>query len=87
LKQGFAARPDAVHIPTFQGERGHPTFFPWALASKVGQLPEGQGINSLRSLEDVASVLHPVEEPSVLWDLDTPADYQQVQQALGDQPA
>ena len=82
LKEGFAKRPGAIHIPTYLSERGHPTFFPWALASKVGSLPVGQGINALRSLEDVSSVFHPVDEPSVLWDVDTPADYEQVLRAI-----
>lgn len=86
LKSGFLGTPHAIHIPTSRGERGHPTIFPWTLASKVSELPAGQGINALRSLPGVSTVLHPVEDPSVLWDLDTPEDYEQLLRALAEQP-
>lgn len=65
-----------ILVPTFEGRRGHPTLFAWSLAEEVFSLPADVGLNGLlqRHPEDVHELA--VEEPSVLWDLDTPADYQ-----------
>lgn len=86
LVDRFAAEPSAIHIPTFEGRGGHPTLFPWSLASRVKQLPQGEGLNSLRRLPGVRTALHPTGEPSVLWDLDTPEDYQRLLAAISDAP-
>jgi molybdenum cofactor cytidylyltransferase len=87
LMDGFHNNPEAIHLPTFQGRSGHPAIFPCRLAQRVSQLPPGQGLNALRSLPDVQTVLYPTDEPSVLWDLDTPEDYEHLLQALSDRPA
>jgi molybdenum cofactor cytidylyltransferase len=80
----FRRDPHAIHIPTFQGKGGHPTLFPWALASRVAELPPDQGLNSLRKLVEVRTAQHPTDEPSVLWDLDTPEDYARLVAAVED---
>ena len=87
LIDSFALDPLAIHLPTFNGRGGHPTLFPWPLAERVKQLPQGEGLNSLRRLPGVRTSLHPTSEPSVLWDLDTPEDYQRLLAAISTPPA
>jgi molybdenum cofactor cytidylyltransferase len=78
--------PQAITIPTYEGRRGHPTLFPWRLAAEVPQLPPDQGLNRLvrAHAENVREI--PVSAQSILWDLDTPQDYQQLLARLNDQP-
>jgi molybdenum cofactor cytidylyltransferase len=69
------AHPGAIVIPTFDGERGHPLFMPWQVATQIPDLPAGTGVNAL--LADPSQQVHPfeVQEPGTLADLDTPEDY------------
>lgn len=81
LNSLLQSRPESertILIPTFQGRRGHPTLFPWHLAAKVLELPADQGLNRL--VRDHAKEVReiPVQTESILWDLDTPRDYQQL---------
>jgi CTP:molybdopterin cytidylyltransferase MocA len=64
-----------ILVPTCGGRRGHPTLLGWRYAARVGGIPPNFGLNWLlqRYADDVAEV--PVEDPTILWDLDTPADY------------
>lgn len=82
LISGFRARSDAMHLPTCDGRNGHPLLIPWSLALRVRELPAGEGLNALKRLPDVEVVKHPVDDRSVLWDLDTPEDYQRLLQML-----
>ena len=66
-----------IMVPTFDGRRGHPTFFRWKLADEVAALPPGRGLNELlkgRHQQEVCEL--PVDDRAVLTDLDTPADYE-----------
>src|SRR5690606_17535852 len=76
LLAGFEADRYAIHLPVHEGRRGHPVLLPWQLARQVRNLPEGTGVNALRALPGVQTIEHQVRHPSILWDLDTPADYQ-----------
>ncbi|HVJ66596.1 MAG TPA: nucleotidyltransferase family protein [Caulifigura sp.] len=78
LIQAFQVRPGAMHLPTYKDRNGHPTLIPWSLARRVRELPAGEGLNSLKQLPGVEVVRHPVDDPSILWDLDTPEDYQRL---------
>ncbi len=70
------AKDDAdVLVPVYRERRGHPALFRWTLAKRLGNLPEGKGVNSLRTLPGVRLVQHPVDCDSVLADMDTPDDY------------
>ncbi len=64
-----------ICIPTYNGRRGHPVLFDWRLAAEIGGLPAGAGLNALvaRRADDVEEC--PQRDPSVLDDMDTPADY------------
>lgn len=67
-----------ILVPTCGRRRGHPTLFSWRYAARVGDIPANHGLNWLLQeyADDVAEV--PVEDPTILWDLDTPADYERL---------
>jgi molybdenum cofactor cytidylyltransferase len=67
-----------ILVPTHQGKRGHPTILPFALLQEINELPPNEGINSLLRRREGQTVLVPVDDPAVLWDLDTEEDYQRL---------
>lgn len=87
LIDGWIAESPEILVPTFQGKRGHPTFFRWRLAAEVRQLPADRGLNQL--LKQHAGTVRelPFEDPGVLADLDTPEDYNRLQRRFGEEQA
>jgi molybdenum cofactor cytidylyltransferase len=71
-----------IFVPTYQGKRGHPVILPFALVSEIKALPIEVGINELIRRQAESSVLVAVDDPAILWDLDTPEDYQRLLAAL-----
>ena len=74
-----------ILIPTCQGRRGHPTIFSWELAPRVPDIPKDCGLNWLvrssgATIEEVS-----IDDPAILTDLDTPADYEALKRAFGGQ--
>lgn len=68
--------PSAVIVPSHHSRRGHPTLFPWRLAERIHDIPPNQGLNWLLRQPDVVVCEVPVDDPSILTDLDTPEDYE-----------
>jgi molybdenum cofactor cytidylyltransferase len=64
-----------ILVPTVNGRRGHPTLFPWKHAAEILRIPPGSGVDSFVRWQTVREV--PVNDPGILCDLDTPADYDQ----------
>lgn len=71
-------------VPTYQGRRGHPTFFRWPLADQVAAIPADSGINCLLKKEDVIVEEYESASPGVVLDLDTPADFEALVKSLTD---
>jgi molybdenum cofactor cytidylyltransferase len=72
-----------IFIPTFEGKRGHPAILPFSIVPNIEQLREGEGINQLlRRLADQTRLV-PVNDPAVLWDLDTEEDYAKLLKHFG----
>ena len=71
---------EEILVPVHADRRGHPTYFPWSLAPRVGMLPEGHGINQF--LRDGATPVRevPTHSADVLVDLDTPEDLERLRQ-------
>lgn len=69
------SNPEAIIIPTCQGQRGHPIALPWPLAVRTRALPLGAGINALVALHAAEVIELPVADTRILDDLDTPDDY------------
>ncbi len=74
LIAAWSACPSQIVVPVFEGQRGHPTIFPWSLAVEVFRLPPELGLNHILRCDPtrVHEVL--VSDPHVLDDLDTPED-------------
>jgi molybdenum cofactor cytidylyltransferase len=67
-----------ILIPTHGGKRGHPALLPLLLLAEIDKLPPSEGINALlRQREDITELV-PVDDPAILWDLDTMEDYQKL---------
>ena len=78
-----AAMTDSRHtifVPSHDGQRGHPTLLRWPHAAGLGALPAGRGLNTyIRSHADETLEL-PWASAEVLFDLDTPQDYESLLQ-------
>jgi molybdenum cofactor cytidylyltransferase len=69
---------DSIFVPTYQGHRGHPTLLAWKHAAGIRAFAIGEGTNQyIRSCITQTREV-PVNDPSILCDLDTPADYERV---------
>ena len=83
LLQARAASPGhSIIIPTYQGRRGHPTLIDWKHAIGMGPLPPGQGLNTYLRQHSAETLELAVDSPAVLWDLDTPEDYDRLRQVV-----
>lgn len=78
LLQAWSAGCGPILVPTCEGRRGHPTLFAWQFASQVGSIPANHGLDWLLRQQAAAVVELPMDEPDVLLDLDTPADYERL---------
>jgi molybdenum cofactor cytidylyltransferase len=79
LLEARAAEPDkSIFLPTFQGQRGHPTLIAWKHVARLRAFPAGQGINAYLRRQGGETLLVPVPSPHVLADLDTPEDYERL---------
>jgi molybdenum cofactor cytidylyltransferase len=74
LSRGFAARhsPYAV-IPQYRGKKGHPLLLSAEMRAMVLQADLSRTLRDV--LAEVPTVIVPAEEPGILHDIDTPADY------------
>jgi molybdenum cofactor cytidylyltransferase len=76
----------SIRIPTFQGKRGHPTLISWRHVAGMRALPSGLGLNAYVRQHSTEIEEVPVLSPGVLWDLDTPEDYERIQKVMSDRP-
>jgi molybdenum cofactor cytidylyltransferase len=72
----FSQSAPSIVVPCFQGRRGHPVAFPWALSTEVARLSADEGLNVLTSRHEVRQV--DVSTPHILTDVDTPEDYRKL---------
>ncbi len=79
LCEAYAAQPSrSIVVPVHGGRRGHPTLIAWRHVAGVLAHPGGKGINDyLRSQQEQILEL-PAPSAAVLWDLDTPEDYERL---------
>jgi molybdenum cofactor cytidylyltransferase len=78
-----AAASDPLHsifLPEFAGRRGHPVLLRWGHVSAVRQLAPGEGLNAYLRRQADQTALLPAASADVLVDLDTPEDYERLQQ-------
>jgi molybdenum cofactor cytidylyltransferase len=63
-------------VPRFDGRRGHPVFFGPDPLDEVLALESGQGANQVVRRRPDRVVEVEVEDPAVVSDLDTPAEFE-----------
>ena len=68
----------SIFIPTYQGRRGHPALIGWRHVSVIRALPPEVGLNVYLRRQTKKTLEVPVDSPTILWDLDTPEDYQRI---------
>ena len=86
LIAAWRTSPTQIAVPVFEGQRGHPTIFPWSLAEEVFRLSPQQGLNSVLRSDPERIHEVPVADPRVLDDLDTPEDLLRLRSELESRP-
>jgi molybdenum cofactor cytidylyltransferase len=81
LESAYTAHPQfSIVIPTYRGRRGHPTLFAWKHVAALRAYPAELGLNTYVRQHAAETLEVPVDSASVLWDMDTPEDYQWLRQ-------
>jgi len=74
LARAAAHEPDMIHLPTWRGERGHPVALPTSLAKALREAQQGEGAREVIARLGLRVREHPLEDPGVLVDVDTPEE-------------
>ena len=72
---GAASAERGIVIPAFSGRRGHPVYVSRRYYDEILGLDESLGLNAVTGSHPADTLEIPVDEPAVLEDMDTPADY------------
>ncbi len=70
--------PALIIYPTFNGKRGHPPLIPSALIPEILMWEEEGGLRSFLEKHEKTACDIPVRDENILFDIDTPEDYQQL---------
>lgn len=73
LTEGHEADPGSIIIPVFKGKRGHPVLFPRFM---LEELDSGLTLRDIISNHSDKVFHYPVEDEGILFDMDTPSDYE-----------
>ena len=74
LIDAASREPEVVHIPLCRGVRGHPAAFPISLAKSLAHAGADESARDVIERLRIPVREHPVDEPAVLLDLDTPEE-------------
>lgn len=79
LEQAARQHPKhSIFVPTFQGRRGHPLALAWKHVEGIRALPANCGLNTYIRGRPEETLEVPVATETILWDLDTPEDYERL---------
>ena len=70
---------DRIVVPIFEGRRGHPVLFGAAIMQEILALSPSEGANIVVRKDPSRIVQVSVNSPGILVDVDTPEDYQTLQ--------
>jgi CTP:molybdopterin cytidylyltransferase MocA len=80
----FAARPSAsVVVPVYGGRRGHPVLIAWRHVAGIRAHPAGKGLDTYLRTHAPDTLEVQAASAAVLWDLDTPEDYERLRRDAG----
>ncbi len=68
----------SIFLPTYQGRRGHPALIGWKHVQAIRALPPEVGLNVYLRRQQKRTLEVAVDSPTILWDLDTPEDYERI---------
>jgi molybdenum cofactor cytidylyltransferase len=81
LQSAYAAEMQfSIVLPTYNGRRGHPTLFAWKHVAAIRAWPAELGLNTYVRKHVAETLEVAVNSASVLWDMDTPEDYEWLRQ-------
>ena len=81
LESAYAAQSRfSIAIPTHEGRRGHPTLFSWKHVAALRAHPAELRLNTYVRQHATETLEVPVDNAGVLWDMDTPEDYEWLRQ-------
>jgi CTP:molybdopterin cytidylyltransferase MocA len=81
LREVHETEPGRIIIPTHAGQRGHPILFPRTI---LEELREGLTLRDLIRRDPDRLCCIEVNDPGILFDMDTPEDYQRLSRLLSD---
>jgi CTP:molybdopterin cytidylyltransferase MocA len=70
----------SIFLPVYEGRRGHPALISWGQVAQILSYPADLGLNCYLREQVAETCEVPVCDPSILVDLDTPADYERILQ-------
>jgi molybdenum cofactor cytidylyltransferase len=70
----------SILVPTFGGTRGHPVLISWKHVAGIRALPLGLGLDAYLRRFSTETLEMPVSSSGVVFDLDTPKDYEEFRQ-------
>jgi molybdenum cofactor cytidylyltransferase len=78
LRRRMAAEKAPLAVPLYRGKRGHPLALAPALIPEILHLDPEIGLKQLRDRHEAELLEVPVDDPGVVADVDTPADYERL---------
>lgn len=79
LGQAWQTHPErSIFVPTFQGRRGHPLALAWQHVEGIRAHSADEGLNKYIRKHSAVVWEVPVANEEILWDLDTPEDYERL---------
>mgnify|MGYP006301433061 CR=1 FL=1 len=86
LVDAACAHPDKVIIPTYQSKGGHPIFLPGILFDEILGSDPDENLRDLLTRHPGLIYRHPVKEPGITMDIDTPEDLVRLEKIYGRSP-
>jgi molybdenum cofactor cytidylyltransferase len=69
----------SIIVPSFGGRWGHPVWIAWQHVAALRRTTVDQGVNVYLRSQPAATLELAVASETILWDLDTPEDYERLQ--------
>jgi molybdenum cofactor cytidylyltransferase len=74
----FDKNPGKIIYPVFNNKRGHPTVLPGEMIEEIADAPQQGNLKDLLKKHENLAVEVPVDDRFILFDVDTPENYQEL---------
>ncbi|MBN1297575.1 nucleotidyltransferase family protein, partial [bacterium] len=75
LIEAHESHPGTIHLPVFAGRSGHPALFPPEAFAALATPDPDLGLRALLHNGPFPVIRHRIDDPGIMRNLDTPADY------------